>query len=530
MKKMSYAEAIREAMSIRMREDPNVLLFGEDVGAFGGCFGVSAGMFDEFGEKRVRDTPISEGAIIGAAVGSAATGLRPIAELMFCDFLTVGMDQLVNQAAKMRYMFGGKISLPMVVRLPCGAGVGAAAQHSQSLEAWMTHVPGLKVVYPSTPQDALGLMLSSIDDDNPVMFFEHKAVYALKGDVESFEPIPLGKGDIKREGSDVTVIATGKMVYEALAAAEPQIRKAVEGSGIEITGTFWYGGEASRENMDMLRPQVADADMIFAVGGGKAIDTCKVLAHETNRPFFTFPTIASTCASCTSLGIVYHPDGSLREYSFSKIPPNHIFINTEIIANAPARYLWAGMGDTMAKHYECTISSRKDVPAHSDAMGIALSSMCAAPILRWGKQAMADCEAHKVTPELTEIIEAIIISTGYVSNFVQVDYTTGMAHAMYNGFTILPSTEEYHHLHGEVVSYGILVMLTADKQYAERDRLLAFNRSIGLPTHLADIHARPEDLPAVTEKALAGIDVRVWPYPVAQQMLIDAVMELEQVG
>ena len=190
---------------------------------------------------------------------------------------------------------------------------------------------------------------------------------------------------------------------KALAAAEPQIRKAVEGSGIEITGTFWYGGEASRENMDMLRPQVADADMIFAVGGGKAIDTCKVLAHETNRPFFTFPTIASTCASCTSLGIVYHPDGSLREYSFSKIPPNHIFINTEIIANAPARYLWAGMGDTMAKHYECTISSRNDVPAHSDAMGIALSSMCAAPILRWGKQAMADCEAHRVTPELTEI-------------------------------------------------------------------------------------------------------------------------------
>ena len=317
---------------------------------------------------------------------------------------------------------------------------------------------------------------------------------------------------------------------KALAAAEPQIRKAVEGSGIEITGTFWYGGEASRENMDMLRPQVADADMIFAVGGGTAIDTCKVLAHETSRPFFTFPTIASTCASCTSLGIVYHPDGSLREYSFSKIPPNHIFINTEIIANAPARYLWAGMGDTMAKHYECTISSRNDVPAHSDAMGIALSSMCAAPILRWGKQAMADCEAHRVTPELTEIIEAIIISTGYVSNFVQVDYTTGMAHAMYNGFTILPTTEEYHHLHGEVVSYGILVMLTADKQYAERDRLLAFNRSIGLPTHLADIHARPEDRPAVTEKALAGIDVRVWPYPVAQQMLIDAVMELEQVG
>ena len=227
MKKMSYAEAIREGMSIRMREDPNVLLFGEDVGAFGGCFGVSAGMLDEFGEKRVRDTPISEGAIIGAAVGSAATGLRPIAELMFCDFLTVGMDQLVNQAAKMRYMFGGKISMPMVVRLPAGAGVSAAAQHSQSLEAWITHVPGLKVVYPSTPQDALGLMLSSIDDDNPVMFLEHKAIYTMKGDVDSLTPIPLGKGDIKRAGEDVTIIATGKMVHEALTAA-----KMLEADGI----------------------------------------------------------------------------------------------------------------------------------------------------------------------------------------------------------------------------------------------------------------------------------------------------------
>ena len=229
MKKMSYAEAIREGMSIRMREDPNVLLFGEDVGAFGGCFGVTAGMFNEFGDKRVRDTPISEGAIIGAAVGSAATGLRPIAELMFCDFLTVGMDQLVNQAAKMRYMFGGKISMPMVVRLPGGAGVSAAAQHSQSLEAWVTHVPGLKVVYPSTPQDALGLMLSAIDDDNPVMYVEHKAMYTLKGDVNSFDPIPLGKGDIKHAGDDVTVIATGKMVHEALAAA-----KALGDEGISV--------------------------------------------------------------------------------------------------------------------------------------------------------------------------------------------------------------------------------------------------------------------------------------------------------
>ena len=163
MRKMTYAEGIREGMSVKMRENPDVFLFGEDVGKFGGCFGVSAGMFDEFGEMRVRDTPISEGVIIGAAVGSAACGLRPIAELMFVDFLTVGMDQLVNQAAKMRYMFGGKIKLPMVVRLPGGGGASAAAQHSQSLEAWVAHVPGLKVVYPSNAQDAYGLMLTAIE-------------------------------------------------------------------------------------------------------------------------------------------------------------------------------------------------------------------------------------------------------------------------------------------------------------------------------------------------------------------------------
>lgn len=232
MKQMTYGEAIREGMRIRMLEDENVCIFGEDVGAFGGCFGVTAGLFDEFGDKRVRDTPISEGVIIGCAVGSAATGLRPIAELMFIDFLTVGMDQLVNQAAKMRYMFGGNISVPMVVRLPGGGGVSAAAQHSQSLEAWLTHVPGLKVVYPSTPQDALGLMLSAIDDEDPVMFVEHKAMYGMKGAVDDvITPIKLGVGDIKREGTDVTVVATGKMVHEALKAAA-KLEK--EGISIEI--------------------------------------------------------------------------------------------------------------------------------------------------------------------------------------------------------------------------------------------------------------------------------------------------------
>jgi pyruvate dehydrogenase E1 component beta subunit len=231
---MTYGEAIREAMTSKMREDSSVLVFGEDVGPLGGAFGVTAGMHAEFGEERVRDTPISEGAIVGTAVGAAATGLRPIAELMFCDFVTVGADQLVNQAAKMRYMFGGKITLPMVVRLAAGGGIQAAAQHSQSLEAWLTHVPGLKVVYPSTPQDALGLLLASIEDDNPVIFLENKVLYASTGDVDDVvEPIPLGVADVKRQGTDVTIVATGRMVQEALAAAEELSKDGIEAEVVD---------------------------------------------------------------------------------------------------------------------------------------------------------------------------------------------------------------------------------------------------------------------------------------------------------
>ena len=236
MKKMTYAEGIREAMRFKMREDPNVILFGEDVGKFGGCFGVSAGLWEEFGDDRIRDTPISEGVIVGAAVGSAACGIKPIAEIMFIDFITVGMDQLVNQAAKMRYMFGGEINLPMVVRVPAGAGIGAAAQHSQSLEAWLTHVPGLKVVYPSNARDAYGLLLSSIDDQNPVVFIENKVLYAMQNDVDENElkPIPLGKARIAKEGTDVTIITYGKQVYDALEAAENLAKDEINAEVIDL--------------------------------------------------------------------------------------------------------------------------------------------------------------------------------------------------------------------------------------------------------------------------------------------------------
>lgn len=245
MKTMTYSEAIRAGMSQKMREDETVFLFGEDVGPFGGCFGVSAGMHEEFGEMRVRDTPISEGVIVGAAVGAAATGVRPIAELMFTDFVTVGMDQLVNQAAKMRYMFGGHLKLPLVLRLPSGGGIGAAAQHSQSLEKWVASIPGLKAVYPSNAADAYGLMLSSIEDDNPVVFFEHKAIYGIPSEVpENVEPIPLGKARVAKEGTDVTIITYGKQVLDAMEAAETLSAEGINAEVIDLRSLYPWDEEA----------------------------------------------------------------------------------------------------------------------------------------------------------------------------------------------------------------------------------------------------------------------------------------------
>ncbi|WP_077302154.1 alpha-ketoacid dehydrogenase subunit beta [Virgibacillus pantothenticus] len=232
MREITYLEAIREAMSQEMRQNEDVFILGEDIGVYGGAFGVTRGMIEEFGPERVRNTPISEAAIAGAAVGSALTGMRPILELQFSDFITIAMDQLVNQAAKIRYMYGGKGKIPMVVRTPSGSGTGAAAQHSQSLEAWVAHIPGLKVIQPSTAYDAKGLLKSAMDDNNPVIFYEHKLLYRTVADVPE-EPyrIPLGQADVKREGTDVTVVATAVMVHRALEAAE---ELAKEGISVEV--------------------------------------------------------------------------------------------------------------------------------------------------------------------------------------------------------------------------------------------------------------------------------------------------------
>ncbi len=221
MRRLTYAEALNEAIKEEMERAPEVFCLGEDIGLFGGAFQVTKGLIDIFGPERIRNTPISEQVIAGLAIGAAMKGIRPIAEFMYIDFMGLAMDQIVNQAAKSRYMFGGKIKVPVVFRTQGGAGRGNAGQHSQSLEAWYYHVPGLKVVMPSTPYDAKGLLKASIRDDNPVVFIEHKLLYNTKGEVPKKEYIlPLNKADIKKIGSDLTIIATSNMVPKVLSIAE----------------------------------------------------------------------------------------------------------------------------------------------------------------------------------------------------------------------------------------------------------------------------------------------------------------------
>jgi pyruvate/2-oxoglutarate/acetoin dehydrogenase E1 component len=232
MRSITYSQALREAIHEEMLKDKSVFVIGEDIGVHGGIFKVTDGFLKEFGKKRVRTAPISEAAIAGAAIGASLLGMRPVAEIMYVDFMTIAMDQIVNQAAKIRYMFGGKVTVPVVIRTQGGAGSGEAAQHCQSLEAWFTHVPGLKVVMPSNPYDAKGLLKSAIRDNNPVIFIEHKLLYSTKGFVPEEEyVIPLGKAEVKKSGVDVTVVATSRMVNLSMKASE-KLEK--EGIRVEV--------------------------------------------------------------------------------------------------------------------------------------------------------------------------------------------------------------------------------------------------------------------------------------------------------
>ena len=236
MPEKTYSEAIREAVDEEMARDSSVYLLGEDIGIYSNIFSCYHGLYEKYGKRRVVDTPISESLIIGTALGSAMVGLRPVAEIMFIDWITLCMDQIVNQVAKIRYMLGGQVTVPLVIRTQGGARTwGNAAQHSQSLEAWFMHIPGLKVVMPSTPIDAKGLLKSAIRDDNPVIFIEHKDLYKTEGEVPKGEYLtPIGKADIKREGSDVSLISHSRMVLRCLEASEALAKEGIEAEVVDL--------------------------------------------------------------------------------------------------------------------------------------------------------------------------------------------------------------------------------------------------------------------------------------------------------
>jgi len=255
-----------------MARDEAVFVIGEDVAYPGGSFSATRGLLEEFGERRVKDTPISEAAIVGLALGAATQGLRPVVEIMFMDFLTVCMDQIVNQVAKTRYMFGGQYQVPMVIRTPGGGGLHAGPQHSQCLESWFAHVPGLKVVMPATPYDVKGLLKTAIRDDNPVLFVENKALYGLKGEIPEEEYlVPVGKADVKRSGKDVTVVATSRMVHESLKAAQILSKEGIDVEVIDLMTISPLDKETIFQSVEKTSKLVIAHEAVKAFGIGAEI-------------------------------------------------------------------------------------------------------------------------------------------------------------------------------------------------------------------------------------------------------------------
>jgi pyruvate/2-oxoglutarate/acetoin dehydrogenase E1 component len=287
MKEIRYIWAINEAMKEEMERDDHVFLIGEDVGIPGGSFGASRGLYERFGPERVVDTPISEAGIMGLAAGAAACGLRPIVEIMFMDFMAVCMDGIANQVAKMRYMFGSQYTIPMVIRTPAGGGVNAGPQHSQCLEAWFAHLPGIKVVMPATPYDVKGLLKSATRDDNPVIVVENKALHALKGEIPEEEYlVPIGKAEIKRAGTDVTVVATSRMVHESIKAAG-LLEK--EGINIEVNDlrsiSPWDKPTVFESVSKTHRLVIAhEAVKNFGIGAELAAAVAEEIIHEIDAP------------------------------------------------------------------------------------------------------------------------------------------------------------------------------------------------------------------------------------------------------
>lgn len=319
----------------------------------------------------------------------------------------------------------------------------------------------------------------------------------------------------------------------AMSAAKPYITAAVEGSKISIIDFIHYGGEASYENVERLMAdeRVESAEMIFAVGGGKAIDTCKCLGDKIGLPVFTFPTIASNCSCCTSVSIMYRPDGTFIEPYFFLQPPVHAFINTRIMCEAPYKYLWAGMGDTYAKFYECTISARGERLEHYTGFGVNMSGMCVEPIMTYGEKALEDNKKHICSHEFKETVLTVTAACALVSIYLTrdhtPDYNSGLAHAIFYTLTSVKNIEE-NHLHGEVVGFGVLVCLLVDGQREEFEKIYKFNKSVGLPTSLSDIEITREQMEGLIPRIPQMPDIRHNPYTVTEDMLRAAFDELDK--
>lgn len=337
-------------------------------------------------------------------------------------------------------------------------------------------------------------------------------------------------GDICRPYGKTAVVVGG---YRAMDAAKPYIDAAVCGTDIEILDYVWFGGECSYDNVEATakNKSVSEADMIFAAGGGKATDTCKCIGELLKKPVFAFPTIASNCSCCTSVSIMYTAEGVFLKPHFFENPPVHAFINTEIICKSPAKYMWAGMGDTYAKFYEATVSSRGETLEHFTALGVAMSGMCVEPVLRCGDDALEDNKKHINSYALQQVVLAITVSTAMVSIFVTrdhtPDYNSGLAHAIFYALTSIKSVEE-NHLHGEVVALGVLILLICDKQYEEFERLYDFNARTKLPTSISDIGITREELNSVLARVTELSDIKHYPYIVTRGMLDEAFSYLEE--
>ncbi len=317
---------------------------------------------------------------------------------------------------------------------------------------------------------------------------------------------------------------------KALAAGLPRLEEALSGSGLSLAATEVFRGECTYEAIRRLAERAGEvrADMIFGMGGGKALDTAKGAAQEAGLPVFTFPTIAATCAASTALSVVYRADGSFDSFYFYDRPARHCFLDLTVIAHAPARYLQAGMGDTIGKYFECHFAARGDKLSHSSALGREISNMCYGPLLEYGVKALSDCKAGRVSHALSQAVLANVISTGLVSLMVLDDYNCAVAHSVYYGLVLLPGFEEAN-LHGNVVAYGVLVELLIDGEREEALRLKAFLKELGIRTTLAQmgVSLDREALDAVLKDIVTEPDMDHIPYPVTEEMVYDAMAEVE---